>query len=172
MHLTPSRRARACGASQYVQPFIRTEMSISSEKLERLERGTALCDFWLSPLATSPSLPLDTLPGCPLARHLFRLPPRSPPLLPPFPGAARPAMSRCDALIDALVTHAPGNLRRPNRGEVFLFLKQQMLEACAEERGFLEGVSEIDVGSDGPRLERLSPAVIRVAVARTLRRRS
>lgn len=67
-----------------------------------LVRGVAPCDFWLSPLATALLLLLDTLPGCPLACHLFKPPPSLPPSL--LPEATSPAMSKCGELIDVCDT--------------------------------------------------------------------
>lgn len=119
----------------------------------RWERGLVLCDFWLSPLATALPLLLDTLPGCPLACHLFNPPsPFSFLPFPPFPPFfPRPQDRPCRGATRWLmcVTHASGNHRRLNLGEIFLFLLQRMQRWHTEERGHLEKVSKIGVTFDG-----------------------
>lgn len=156
MPITPNRKAWGDEASfyttWYVQLFIRTEMSIRTKK--KLERGMALCDFWLSPLATTLSLLLDTLPGCPLARRLFKPPP---PLHPEGHKTSHVGVRRPDWCVFGQMLLGTSVIRIWR--EMFLFLKQWIQRWRTEERGFLEEVSKISVVFDGSQLKRLFPAV-------------
>ena len=130
-----------------------------------LERCVALCDFWLSPLATAFPLLLDTLPGCPLACHLFKLPPS---LLPPlhafFPRPTRPAMSSSNALIDLFDTR----FREPPSlfefgSSVSNVLATNAKETHSEKDDTWGKISNIHAIFDGSQLKRLFPAVFTVA---------